>query len=217
MHVPDTHKETTLGVYERITPADSTSATIQESYRNRAENILRMDRRHYEKHAPLIRQQIDAAGVSLKSCVAWAGGHPKLEAKAGFQSITVVDAVAQMYEESDELLQELYGPVYVTYIQSAITPDLVRRTMCYCHTFIHFIEHLTHETACEMLIACQRVPVIIYGPNIAKAKDQNWFHFRPADHNTFWTGGALVDFLKKIGYETVSLTEIDEDYLIIAN
>lgn len=222
MHIPDTHTETHPGVYERTTPACPTDKPIQESYRNRAETILKNDKRHYEKHAPFIRQRIEEADIPFDHCVAWAGGHPKLEAKAGFQLIDVIDATADMYAESDEMFQELYGPVEVQYIQMEITTDLVEKhrqyvDSSYANTFVHFIEHLTRQQAISLLESCGQTPVIIYGPNVRKAKDKNWFHFKPSDHNTFWTAEALADQLKDLGYTHVSVDEIDEDYLIIAS
>jgi len=221
MHIPATHKETVTGVYERIDPSAPTDSVIQESYRNRAEKILRADKNHYERHAPLIRKKITEAGIRFDCCVAWAGGHPKLEAKAGFESVDVIDAIADMYQQSDDLFQEIYGPCLVDYVKSEITPKLVASRVFmqhdgYANTFVHFLEHLTRLEAIELLKACDGTPIIIYGPNIESAQNDGWFHFRPADHNTFWTGDAFARLLGTLGYGNVSICNIDEDYLIIA-
>ena len=222
MHIPATHKETVTGVYERIDPSPPTDSVIQESYRNRAEQILRADKNHYERHVPLIRKKITEAGIPFDYCVAWAGGHPKLEAKAGFKIISVIDAIADMYAQSDNLFQELYGPVYVCYTKSEINPQIVKLAVANgpkgneANTFVHFLEHLTRLEAIELLKACDGTPIIIYGPNIESAQNDGWFHFRPADHNTFWTGDAFARLLGTLGYGNVSICNIDEDYLIIA-
>ena len=221
MHIPETHKETVTGVYERIDPSPPTDSVIQESYRNRAEQILRADKNHYERHAPVIRKKITEAGIPFDYCVAWAGGHPKLEAKAGFELIDVVDAIAGMYEDSDGLFQELYGPTQVQYLEMPILPGIVESHrlyvgISYANTFVHFLEHLTRLEAIELLKACDGTPIIIYGPNIESAQNDGWFHFRPADHNTFWTGDAFARLLGTLGYGNVSICNIDEDYLIIA-
>jgi len=223
MYLPDTHTETSPGVYERIEQGNSKSEEIQESYRVRAEKILKLDQRHYRKHAPGIRQEIEAAGIPLSFCIAWAGGHPKMEAQVGFDSIQVVDAIAKDYQETDGIFQELYGPAKVEYCQTDIDASLVAEaqtlTEPFANTFAHFLEHLTADTTRELLgvIAEGGKPIIIYGPNIEKATDDKWIHFRPADHNTFFTAGAFVSLLEGLGYSYVKAKEIDEDYLIIAS
>lgn len=223
MYIPKTHRETAPGIYERTAPGETISETLLESYRGRAEKILSADKRHYEKHSPFIRKKIDQSEIKTDRCFAWAGGHPKLEAKAGFEHIEVFDAIADMYEDCDASFQKTYGPANVVYNKDEITPELVGAVQLIpgsvCNSFVHFIEHLTAEAGADLLSAVGKSgnPILIYGPNIEKAKDENWFHFRPKDHNTFWKAEALVDFLAGMGYKKVRSWEIDEDYLILAN
>ena len=216
MHIPDHFTETYPGVYERTEQNDSQSGDILDHYTNDAEKILRNDLRHYTKFAPKLGEVLDDAGINCEHVVAFGGGHPKLEATAGFRNITVVDGMADTYKQHAKLFNELYLSDWqnVTYVQRFITAEMIRKMIWVgtC-TFVHFLEHMTAEMTRDILRAVIPHDIIIYGPNIRAARDGSWFHFKPIDHNTFWTGEALCGYLQDIGY-TTTLLEYSDDYLI---
>jgi len=214
MHIPERYTETHTGVYEQDHVGATVSQGLKEHYADGAERILQNDQRHYRKLTELLNKRIDAAGISRTSCVAIGGGHPKLEVTAGFERIVVLDALANEYGEKHELFEKYYGAANVEYMQAV--SDFQNIKINGTVTLVHFLEHLTADAGTELIEQVATNPLIIYGPNIQSARNEDWFHFRPADHNTFWTAEALEAQLRDVGYDRVDVTPYSDDYLIIA-
>ena len=209
-----THRKD-LGCWAKETPVSSTNEEINDSYRDRAISILRADQRHYHRHAEKFKSAREKTG--MLNCNAWAGGHPKLETVAGFRAVNVIDYNAMMYQATSDVFIDLYGsPDILTFERSEITAQRVSLANRHnvANTFVHFLEHLTPKFGESLIDSCNGNPVLIYGPNVDKAVDENWFHFRPSDHNTFWTFAGMRDMLKR-HYSTVHGEVIDEDYLFV--
>ncbi len=215
MHIHERYTETEPGIYtqEFVSPV---SDEIGESYKERAIKILDLDQRHYRKHQGDFRTAVAGHGIDLSDCDSWGGGHPKLEATIGFAHITVHDYCADMYEQTHPEFAIRYPECAVEYLHGDFDIYVANETYA-VNVFAHFLEHQTPQEARALLTFCNGNSIIIYGPNIAMARNDDWIHYRPDDHNTFWTGSALAGFLKSIGYKHVTVNYIDEDYFIVAS
>ena len=207
-----TEVEPGIFIREDATPAKSNA--VAEHYEKQAISILDADRYHYEcmarkfADAPIFaREFYNVADI--------AGGHPKL---ASFMRIsgdvTVYDQYAEMYERlNDEFIKRYPMATPVTYCKKSVThpnfsPDAELAILS------HILEHLTVKQIRKMLANLDTDKIIVYGPNVARARNSRWFHFRPGDHRTFATIGAMQNLVAESGFTVEWAVEYHEDYII---
>ena len=84
-------------------------------------------------------------------------------------------------------------------------------------SMVHFIEHLSPQRIDMLFKALYKTNarIVIYGPNIATARDSNWFHFRCTgennEHITFLTKSFIANYFSS---KQVLSADIGLDYLI---
>lgn len=215
MQIPDRYEETAPGVWEQKEFVDPCSDDRGGDYEERAVRILDVDKGHYERHRDTIRAFCQ--GMKLDQISAWGGGHPKLETQV-FSGIPVYvyDGAAEMYRNLSSEFHSRYGGAgQCWWTDCFVDAEEIAAVQHFTglNTFCHVLEHQSWESVCRWLRACTS-PVLIYGPNVERAKD-GWFHFRPPDHNTFATAAAMKSILAE-RFDVVDSMAIDEDYLVIA-
>jgi len=211
--IHETLTEAEPGIYTREVTEKSTGKKIQAHYKRNALKILKADRNHYTN---ISRKFKDLLSVEFFSVADIGGGHPKLASLMNVSEVMVYDAMASMYKATHKDFLELYPTdAKIEYKKAQIThgnftPNAEVAIMS------HVLEHLTPEQIRRMLENIEVNKVIIYGPNIEKARNKNWIHYKPADHTTFCTMSAMCGMVEKAGYTVKLSQEQSDDYLIFA-
>jgi len=202
------------GVFVRKVNKKAVTEDIQAHYKNNALEILKQDRYHYTCFQ---RRFADLCKKEFYSVADVAGGHPKLASCLNVcGEITVYDEAADMYKKLHKQFLKLYPvkcPVkYETkqITNSQFTPNAELAICC------HILEHLKAAQAKKLLKNLETKKVIVYGPNIERAPNQSWIHYRPADHQTFATLEAMCAWVEAAGFSVRLAVPYQEDYLIYA-
>ncbi|MBW1780219.1 MAG: hypothetical protein JRL30_05725 [Deltaproteobacteria bacterium] len=204
---------------------DPREACVKESYRERAIEILRLDKGHYEAFYsnPVIVEKFRIPLLYKDYVLAMGGGHPKLESYLKPKHIEICDYFPDVYLETLDYFRELYdyhGHIGYQRIEidgSYSFPDLPSPANSLI-TFVHFLEHLSYEPTVRLLkILPSNTDVCIYGPNSEiKPMGKNWFHFSP-QHLTLIPLKRLKEILLDMGYLIKYDTAFGQDMLIFFN
>lgn len=209
MHIPKRFTQVGRGIWCDLDPVES---DIREHYRNDMEKILNDDLEHYIRFctdvvecSPIMRHYNTVADIG--------GGCPKLASTLSCEHVTVYDAQAKDYEAAHDMFEEVYRSMCVSYVEQNIC-DRDFRPSADLAIFSHVLEHLTVTQTVSLLSRIDCEYALVYQPNVARANDDNWFHYAPADHITFTTMSAMVRIFQRAGYTLVYGTEFDEDYCL---
>jgi len=212
MYIHETLDESVSGIYTRE-GAPPTGKKIQAYYKDNALKILKADRNHYTNMKKAFSELCDTEFYSAADI---GGGHPKLASVMNVSEVTVYDAMSSVYKKTHKDFLELYPTdAKIEYKKAQIThgnfsPNAEVGIMC------HVLEHLTVEQIARLLENIEVNKVLIYGPNIDRARNERWIHYRPSDHITFCTLEAMSKLVKDAGY-TIKIAEHHrDDYLIFA-
>jgi hypothetical protein len=202
------------GVFENQDATAPKSDKTAAHYRESAIRILDDDLYHYQCMArkfadwPIFTDE-------FYSVADIAGGHPKLASFMNVvEKITVYDQYASTYKKTHgEFLKRYPTKAEVVYEKKTVThpnftPNGEVAILC------HILEHLSIAQIRRLLANLETDKVVIYGPNIAKAKSAGWFHFRPDDHRTFVTLDAMCALVAEAGFVVKKAVGYHEDYLI---
>ncbi len=201
------------GVYIDENPAPCDDSDIEAHYEADALNILRSDVGHYAglKACVLDGSPLDKPCGTVADI---AGGHPKLASCLDCASVTVYDRQAYDYERHHAEFLEIYcDTAGVDYVKADIT-DADFAPSADLAIFCHILEHLTLQQGGELIKRVDAPSILIYGPNIATAQDEDWFHYAPKDHRTFYTIEAMAKVLWYAGYSVTYGVEYHQDYLL---
>jgi len=215
MYIPQLFKEISFGVYERKRKGDPLSAALEAHYESEAIRILESDFIHYSGLRKYLAGYLPELLSCYKKAIAVGGGSPKLESLLlQTREIIIMDGFVDIYKLSDSQFRTIYhvgNDVNIEYLHNQLDcPFKVPAADNSCVTFIHFLEHcINWETVCSW-IENQENDIVIYGPNIVVATDDNWFHFSPVDHNVFFTTEAIAEVGKQCGYSINSLSYSDD-------
>jgi len=206
-------------------------SSSEKNYSTQSVRSLNNDKKHYEKLKETLNKR-DFTFVNYQKVFAFGGGFPKLESFIiDTSSIVVFDLSATEYEGNINKFSEVFDYIdelqFVSvdlldssiseYIFSNITPDGT-----YLFTFVHFLEHLSFEDILEVLKCCSyynnygNIDVLIYGPNVDMAKDENWYHLKDVNHITFVRSDTFVNILRQYGFENILTTQYSDDLLVYA-
>jgi len=198
------------GIFIREAKSDD----VETHCRDNALRALKDDQYHYQCMA---RRFADSPVFSKEfySVAAVGGGHPKLASHMNLSGdVTVYDQYAEMYEDTHDEFSKLYpieAPVKYekkTITHANFTPNAEVAVIS------HVLEHLKIKQIRRLLSNLETDKVIIYGPNVAKARNEKWFHFTPRDHRTFATLGAMGKLVEEAGFKVVWAVQYREDYMI---
>ena len=201
------------GVYENPNATKANTKECQEHYDKNAIKILDDDKYHYQCMARKLKES-EVFTKEFYSAADIAGGHPKLASHMNVSEVVVYDQYAEMYERLNGEFVKRYEPkANVSYEKKAVThsnftPNAEVAICC------HILEHLSLKQIRKLLGNLETDKVIIYGPNVKRARNKNWFHFRPADHRTFCTMEAMIKLIEEAGFKFKEGYEYHEDYLI---
>lgn len=215
MYIPQTFKEVSSGVYERKEKGDPLSEALSMHYEIDAITMLENDFVHYSDLKKYLVGYLPEILNYYKTATAVGGGSPKLESLLlQTPEIVVMDGFADTYNLFDSKFRAIYNiesDVHIKYLQRHLDrPFKIPKLAGDCVTFVHFLEHSTNwDTVCSW-IEKQENDILIYGPNISAATDAGWIHFRPSDHNIFFTIEAISDVGKQCGYSIKSLSYSDD-------
>ncbi|MDD3119167.1 MAG: hypothetical protein PHQ27_08320 [Victivallales bacterium] len=215
MYVPPNFIEISPGVFEKAEKGNPVSHETGAHYDIDALNILHSDFLHYRGLKTHLNTVMPELMLHYSRAVAVGGGSPKFEFTIlEAREIEVLDGFAATYSRYDRNFRDIYhvdDHIKISYLEQALDhPFTVPAADRTCVTFIHFMEHAASwETICAW-IAAQENDLVIYGPNIAAAHDQNWFHFRPVDHNIFFQIPAIVAVGERNGYHVTALPYSDD-------
>ena len=210
-------EEVEPGIYERKDAGKSTSELVETHYTDNAVDILKRDQYHYQCMA---RRFADSPIFTeeFHSVADIAGGHPKLATLMNVcGDITVYDQYAAMYEELHDEFIELYPTdTPIKYEKKQVThPNFTPNAeLAVCS---HMLEHLSLDQIRKLLGNLETDKLVVYGPNVSRAKNRKWLHFRPDDHKTFATIEAMCGLITEAGFTVVEATPYHEDYLIYAD
>lgn len=202
------------GIFENPNATDPDTKQVKSHYEKEAVRILQDDKYHYECMA---RKLVNTEFMTKEfySVADIAGGHPKLASFLNIaEGITVYDQYAATYKKTHPEFEKRYPiSVPVEYKKKSIThpnftPNAELAICC------HILEHLTLTQIRRLLGNLETDKVLIYGPNIARAQNEKWFHFRPGDHRTFATLDAMRGLVEEAGFKARITVEYHEDYLI---
>lgn len=202
------------GVYVNPSPVTEDDANdIENHYVKDALHVLSADVGHYAglKATVLDGSPIDRHYDHVSDV---AGGHPKLASCLDCDSVTVYDRQASDYATHHAAFLEAYpDSAPVEYVDADIT-DIDFAPSGDLAIFCHVIEHLTIQEGAELLCGTLAPRVLIYQPNIAMAQNEDWFHYAPRDHITFYTIDAMAKVLWFAGYKVEFGVEYHQDYLL---
>lgn len=152
---------------------------------------------------------------------AFGGGLPKFESFLNCSKVKIFDGIANIYGQFEEIFRELYNyHGSMEYEKTIINSELLKRVDYDFEknnliTFIHFLEHQTLQDVKDLMLSLPKdTDVLIYGPNVATAKDTSWIHFRPKDHNILIPLAAQVKMLEEMCYEIIYSISYSDDLLI---
>jgi len=205
------------GIFENPDAAKPDNKKVADHYKNDCIRILECDKYHYE----CLARKLDltpAFAPEYHSVADIAGGHPKLATKLDVcGDIVVYDQYASMYKKLHPEFERRYPTkAKVSYEKKSIThpnfsPNAELAICC------HILEHLTLDQIRRLLSNLETDKIIVYGPNIARANNENWFHFKPSDHRTFATVEAMSRLVSEAGFIVLQATQYQEDYLIFGD
>ncbi len=212
------YEEKEEGVFERKETLSSFDFYGKTYPLEEFRRILNSDLKHYENMLPDVQKRMPGIIGKYKKVVTVGGGIPKLETSIlQAESIKVVELIPEMYKPLMAEFKELYNvpdSVEIKYEKKAIKQPYGLKEADVV-VFCHFLEHQKSFKTIKKWLEYQKTDVIIYGPNIRKAKGMNWIHFgdHNIDHNTFFTIEALVSVAKEFGYSCETL-EHSHDMLV---
>lgn len=202
------------GIFDNPNATAPNTKEVQSHYERQAVKILEDDKYHYECMARKLAHT-ELFTKEFFSVADIAGGHPKF---ASFlkvvDGITVYDQYAATYKKTHEEFEKRYPvSVPVEYKKKSIThpnftPNAELAVCC------HILEHLNLSQIRRLLGNLETDKILIYGPNVGRARNEKWFHFRPADHKTFATLDAMQRLVEEAGFKARITVEYHEDYLI---
>lgn len=202
------------GIFENQKATAPDTKQVKSHYEKQAVKILESDKYHYECMARKLAHT-ELFTKEYYSVADIAGGHPKLASFLNISGqITVYDQYAETYKKThDEFAKRYPVKVPVEYKKKSIThpnftPNAELAICC------HILEHLTLAQIGRLLGNLETDKIIIYGPNVARARNDKWLHFRPSDHRTFATIDAMRGLVESAGFTARMLVEYHEDYLI---
>ncbi len=206
MHIPEIYEETHPGVIERKTYFPSSE--FYQDYNDIEEyrRIIDVDLPHYKR---MVKDNPFPEIVGkYNKILSIGGGIPKIETY--YLKANEVDVI-EMKKEVYQQLVAYYKDEYkveptIRYVDKPGEYD--------CVAFVHFLEHITWNTVCE-IIENQTTDIFIYMPNIEAAENDNWFHFANfvVDHNTFFTMDAMKRLGVSLGYEVESKGYKDDMFI----
>lgn len=202
------------GIFENPNAEPAKSDGVEEHYEKDAIKILDDDKYHYECMARKFKDE-EPFTKEFYSVADIAGGHPKLASHLKISGdVTVYDQYAKTYKKTHGKFAERY-PISapVEYRKRSIThhnftPNAELAICC------HILEHLKLDQIRKLLGNLETDKIIVYGPNICRARTPNWFHFRPSDHRTFCTLEAMSRLIAEAGYIVKFGVTYHEDYFI---
>jgi hypothetical protein len=123
------------------------------------------------------------------------------------------------YKQFENKFKRIYNcNKELKFIQTVITPELflsIKLNSKSVLTFTHFLEHFTLTEQINILKNLPKnMDIIIYGPNVEIAKDQNWIHFKPIDHNSFIPLTKLKQILESLNYKITYSCSYKDDLFI---
>jgi len=213
MYKPEAFTETTPGVFEQNIKSNAQTEVIGEHYANNALAILHSDKRHYDGFKLFVNEHMPELIHKYKNVTAIGGGSPKLEVSVlNAENITVVDGFADTYQNTDADFRHIYGAdkVNIEYVNKNLGKPYKIEVENGCISFVHFLEHCANYKTVEKWLSLQENDIVIYGPNIEVAQSPDWFHFRPLDHNVFFTIEAISEIGRKNGYMVKSRSYSDD-------
>jgi len=219
MYIPENFTMVQPGVAERKNPGDAQSDELEQHYESKAIQILHSDRTHYRRLRRYVAGLLPELLYYYSDATSVGGGIPKFETTLLHASqVTVIDGFAETYQGYEKKFREIYGigeKVRIDYRKQQFDrPFEASCSPTGCVTFIHFLEHCSHwQTVCDW-IACQRNDVVIYNPNIAAARNAEWVHFQPSDHNVLYTIDAMMDVGRQCGYPYIQAMPYCDDLLV---
>lgn len=207
-------KEIADGVFENPEAQEPKGTHMKDHYTENAKKILEADKYHYECMARVFSES-PVFAKEFYSVADIAGGHPKLASKMKIAgTITVYDQYAATYKKTHKDFLELYPTeAEVVYEKKSIThpnftPNAELAICC------HVLEHLTLEQIERLLGNLETDKIVIYGPNIGRARNRSWWHFGALDHKTFATLEAMCRLVSNAGFTVKQADPYHEDYLI---
>jgi hypothetical protein len=214
MFIPKTFENVEPGVIVRKEINNPQTIEISQHYENDALRILQSDRIHYAALSMVVKQKLPTLFNKYKEVVSIGGGSPKFEVSIlNPLYITVLDGFADSYAKNNQSFRQIFDVhknVFIQYnacnLDTPASPTIGND----CISFVHFLEHCDSWKTVKAWIKAQKNDIVIYGPNIEAAHDDNWFHFRPVDHNVFFTIEAITKFAEKIGYTVESIAYSDD-------
>ena len=213
MHIPERFNKAAEGVYVQKWISDPQADKILGHYNNDALAILNSDLGHYREFKEFLASRLPRILGYYRSVVAIGGGSPKFEAEIlGAKNILVFDGFADTYESFDEDFRKIFEidpDTHIRYFARDLS-EPISPSVPGCVTFVHFLEHCSSWDSVCRWIAAQDEDIVIYGPNIEAANDDSWFHFRPIDHNVFFTIDAISEIGRICGYQVESLAYSDD-------
>lgn len=201
---------TAPGILTRTVFREPNSKAVQAHYRDDAVTILNRDMGHYQALESALEKHCPQIFGRYHTVVAIGGGHPKLERFFSKRSIVVVDPLWENYASLHKEFVKRYPTTCSVSYQAPPAPEKAPLT-----TFVHILEHLTPVQIGEALVNVPK-DIVIYGPNVDHAKHQHWWHFRPEDHNTFYTFDGMRELLESHGFVIQCGLAYSDDYFFWA-
>lgn len=216
MYIPEYLKPVVPGVWQRKDIITSLSVYAGKQDINEAIAILKADKVHYEGLLRYVEKNMPELIGQYNNVFSPGGGSPKFEVTILKASeITVSDMIVYYYVKTYDEFKKLFAvgdKVNVRYVQNYFKEPFAA-PQCDCVAFIHILEHSNSWEEVKQWINMQETDIVIYGPNIEAAKDENWVHFynnAPVDHNVFFTVDAIVNEGRKAGYVCRALSYSDD-------
>jgi hypothetical protein len=201
------------GIYTRKATKNADSEDVEAHYRENALKILKDDRKHYTN---LSRRFAALLETEFYSVADIGGGHPKLASIMNVSEVTVYDQFPDIYEEThDEFLKLYPTKANIKYEKKKITHSQFspNAEVAICS---HVLEHLTIEQIRRLFANIEVNKLLVYGPNVEKARNENWLHYKPGDHITFATIEGMSKMIEEAGFNVKLATPHNEDYMLFA-
>lgn len=194
--------------------------TIITHYNEKLISGLYSDKIHYDQFIKYIKEYYkDIFKNNYDIFYCFGGGLPRFESYFNMNKIISYDMNSNIYSKFEDKFREIYNyNKELEFTQKIITPELflsLKLNKKSILTFTHILEHFTLNDHLEILKNLPKnIEVIIYGPNIETAKDKDWIHFKPIDHNNFIPLTKLKQILESLNY-TIHYDVSYEDDLFI--
>lgn len=200
---------------------------VKKVYPTKLTQNMKNDITHYNSlYNKLHTEAVSLFNTKYDICYAFGGGIPKFESYLNVEDIVVVDGMAEFYKSYSGDFRVLYdytgalkyiNSIISSYTISEFPRDLSKKTL---FTFIHILEHQTLDEHIDILKNLPKgIDVLVYGPNISKAKSAGWVHIQKwiLDHNTFIPYRKFLEILTGFNYEIYFNTEYSDDLLFYFN